>query len=131
MAIRARRYEDAKRQASTNLELAWWVFMRISGLLLVFLALGHLYIQNILVNAGEIDYDYVAKRLSQTTWKVYDWLLLALALLHGTNGMRYVIDDLVRNPAVRFWVKTVFYTVVAILFFLGSLVLFNHDFQIS
>lgn len=129
MAIRTRRYSEARAQAGNNLELAWWVFMRLSGLLLVFLLIGHFYLQNIVINVDKVDYGYVAKQLSQTTWKVYDWLLLSLALLHGTNGTRYVINDYIKNEVTRFWLKALLYAAIFILFLLGSLVLFNYNFQ--
>ncbi len=129
MAIRTRRYSEARVQAGNNLELAWWVFMRLSGLLLVFLLIGHFYLQNIVINVDKVDYGYVAKQLSQTTWKVYDWLLLSLALLHGTNGTRYVINDYIKNEVTRFWLKALLYAAIFILFLLGSLVLFNYNFQ--
>jgi len=80
MAIRARRYQDAKAQAGTNLELAWWVFMRLSGLVLVFLVLGHIYMNFVLIDVNTVNYDYVARRLSNTTWKIYDLVILGLAL---------------------------------------------------
>ncbi len=130
MAIRSKRLEEARLEAASNLELYWWVFMRISGVVLIFLLLGHMWMNAVMVSLNEIDYDYVAKRLSQTTWKVYDWLILALALLHGGNGLRYVLDDWIRNPGVRFWAKVVLYSLIGFLFFLGSLSLFNHDFGV-
>lgn len=131
MAIKSKRYQEARLRASTNLELYWWVFMRVSGVVLVFLLIGHMWMNAVLVDLNSIDYDYVAKRLSQTTWKVYDWLILALALLHGGNGLRYVLDDWVRDPMKRFWTKVVVYSLLAFLFFLGSLSLFNHDFGVN
>ena len=39
-----------------------WYFMRISGLVLVFLALGHLFITHILNNVENINYYFVASR---------------------------------------------------------------------
>lgn len=130
MAIRSRRFAEARLEASSNLELFWWVFMRISGVVLVFLLLGHMWMNAILTDLNTIDYDYVAKRLSQTTWKLYDWLILALGLLHGANGLRYVLDDWVRNRALRFWAKVVAYGLIGFLFAYGSLSLFNHDFGV-
>jgi succinate dehydrogenase / fumarate reductase membrane anchor subunit len=130
MAIKSRRFEEARLEASSNLELFWWVFMRVSGVVLVFLLLGHMWMNAILTDLNTIDYDYVAKRLSQTTWKLYDWLILALGLLHGANGLRYVLDDWVRDPAKRFWTKVVAYGLVGFLFVYGSLSLFNHDFGV-
>jgi succinate dehydrogenase hydrophobic anchor subunit len=78
MAIKSKRYQEARLEASTNLELYWWVFMRISGVVLVFLLIGHMWMNAILTDLNKINYDYVAQRLSQTTWKIYDWLILAL-----------------------------------------------------
>ena len=43
-------------------ELAAWFFMRISGLVLVFLALGHLFITHILNNVETVNYEFVAGR---------------------------------------------------------------------
>ena len=43
-------------------ELFMWYFMRISGLLLVFLAVGHLFIMHILNNVETINYAFVASR---------------------------------------------------------------------
>ena len=31
-------------------------------------------------------------------WRLFDWTLLALALFHGLNGLRWIIDDYVRSP---------------------------------
>ncbi|WP_457633733.1 succinate dehydrogenase, partial [Oceanithermus desulfurans] len=90
MAIKTRNFNEARQQASTNVELIWWVFMRVSGVLLVFLVLGHIYMNNIMISNTSIDYDYVASRFSQPLIKVYDLVMLALAMLHGTNGLRYV-----------------------------------------
>ena len=38
--IRARTFTDARQQSHSNAELNWWIFMRISGMILVFLILG-------------------------------------------------------------------------------------------
>lgn len=129
MAIRARRYADAKAQASTNTELLWWVFMRVSGVGMVFLVLGHILMNFVLIDVNTINYQYVASRLSNTTWKIYDWLILVLAMLHGMNGLRYVMDDWIRNPLRRFVTKAVVYTLAVLVTVVGSFSLFNHDFS--
>ncbi|AFZ68317.1 succinate dehydrogenase hydrophobic membrane anchor subunit [Deinococcus peraridilitoris] len=122
---RAKTFQDAKNQAHTNAELNWWIFMRVSGLILVFLVLGHIYMTFLQVSEADATFDAVVYKLSQPVWKLYDWLLLSLALLHGVNGARYSIEDYVRNRPNRFWVKTIFYTVVAIIFVIGSIGLFT------
>ncbi len=123
--IRARALGDAKSQAHTNAELNWWIFMRVSGVVLVFLVLGHIYMTFLQVSEADATFDAVVYKLSQPAWKLYDWSLLSLALLHGVNGARYSIEDYTRSRPNRFWIKTIFYTVVAAIFVLGSIGLFS------
>ena len=84
-------------------ERAWWYFMRISGLALVVLALGHMLIMHVLVAlAGqEVDFALVNSRWGTPFWRFYDGLLLVLAMLHGINGARTVISDLVERGGIR------------------------------
>lgn len=90
---------------------AWsWVFMRLSGLALVFLALAHFAITHILNDVAETGYSFVAGRWQRPFWQVFDWLLLVLALVHGANGVRGVIDDYVRRPRLRATVQRALYT---------------------
>lgn len=84
-------------------ERFWWYFMRISGLLLVFLALGHMFIMHVLVEltGQEINFAFVQSRWGTPFWRLYDLLLLVLALVHGVNGTRIVIGDYVTNRTAR------------------------------
>lgn len=118
--IKARTLTDARAQAHTNAELNWWIFMRISGLILVFLVLGHIYMTFIQVSEADATFIAVTNKLSNPAWKFYDWLILALALLHGANGARYSIEDYVRSRPDRAWIKGIFYTVIALLFAFGT-----------
>lgn len=128
MARAPRTFRDAKAAYQTNSELAWWVFMRISGFLLVFLTFGHLWANNLAFNAGEIDFDYVASRIAQPSVRVYDSFLLFFALLHGVNGLRYSIEDYVKLPARRLAWKLTLYTVAGIVFILGVMALWTFTF---
>jgi succinate dehydrogenase / fumarate reductase membrane anchor subunit len=47
-------------------------------------------------------------------------MLLSLALLHGLNGVRWSIDDYVRDRARRATVKAVVYLLSAVLFAYGT-----------
>ena len=84
---------------SGGIELAAWVFMRISGIALLGLALGHLFIMHVFNNVHTIDYDFVARRYLKLFWRGYDLTMLWLAMIHGLNGMRTLIDDYLRPPA--------------------------------
>jgi succinate dehydrogenase / fumarate reductase, membrane anchor subunit len=128
-AQRPRTFADARAMASSSSELAWWVFMRISGLLLVPLAFGHLWANNMAFNAGEIDFAYVAGRLAQPGVKIFDSFLLLFAMLHGVNGLRYSIEDYVKRPGRRFVWKMVLFTVAGIVFVLGVMTLWTFSFE--
>ncbi len=79
---------------------AWsWLFMRLSGLALLALALGHLIIMHLINNVDHIDYNFVAGRYNGWFWRIYDLLMLVLAMFHGLNGVRILIDDYVHPPA--------------------------------
>ena len=74
--------------------------MRVSGLVLVFLVLGHLLIMNILDGGVQrINFGFVAGRWSSPFWQVWDLLQLWLAMLHGANGLRTVINDYAAQDA--------------------------------
>ena len=122
--IRARTFTDARQQAHSNAELNWWIFMRLSGLILMFLVLGHVYMTFIQVSESDATFDAVVAKLGNPAWKFYDWLILFLALMHGTNGARYVIEDMVRSRPDRAWIKGALYTVVALLFAFGTIGMF-------
>lgn len=129
MASRPKTLQQARSTYSTNSELAWWVFMRISGLVLVFLVFGHVWFNNIQINVADVDYGYVAERLSKSWVRVYDTFLLGFAMLHGMNGLRYSIEDYVQQPGRRFWWKMALFTVAAVIFVLGAMTLWAYSFD--
>jgi succinate dehydrogenase / fumarate reductase, membrane anchor subunit len=128
-STRPRTYAEAREVSTTNFELAWWVFMRVSGLILVFLVFGHLWTNNIVVDPATIDYAYVANRLAQPGVRIYDTFLLFFAMLHGVNGLRYSIEDYTKRASRRFWFKVVLYTVSAVIFVFGTMTLWAFTYQ--
>lgn len=78
-----------------------WYFFRITGLGLIFLVIIHLIFMHITTDVGKTSYDFVASRYANPFWRVYDLLLLTLALLHGMNGMRVLVDDYVHSRGWR------------------------------
>lgn len=75
--------------------------MRASGVALVVLSLLHFAITHITNDVADTGYAFVAQRWDNPLWRAFDWLLLALALLHGLNGVRWIVDDYVRSPRAR------------------------------
>ena len=110
-------------------ERLWWYFMRISGLALVFLALGHMFIMHVLVElaGGEIDFAFVQSRWGTPFWRIYDFALLVLAFLHGANGARVVIADYVANRTARSLIIGILLAMSAIWLVLGMAVIVFFD----
>ncbi|QIA26191.1 succinate dehydrogenase hydrophobic membrane anchor subunit [Thermaerobacter sp. PB12/4term] len=121
-------YGEGSSRPASGFELWSWFFMRISGLLLIFLVLGHLYIMHILNSVEIIDYNFVARRWANIGWRTYDWVMLALALFHGANGIRVIIDDYAHRPGWRTFWMVLLYVVTFILLVLGTVVLVTFPF---
>jgi len=109
-------------------ELWSWLFMRISGILLLFLAVGHVLIMHVLEEGVErVDFDFVAARWANPLWRTWDWAMLSLALLHGLNGVRVIIQDYVRRPTWRLFWNSAFWVVGFALFLLGTIIVLTFD----
>src|SRR5918996_1313558 len=121
---RKHRPESFNAQTPSSTEVWWWFFMRVSGVVLVFLVLIHLFIMH-LMDAGveRVSFAFVAERWDNVGWKTFDWVMLVLAMLHGTNGLRIVIDDYVRSPGVRTAIKGSIYMLAAVLTVMGTAVI--------
>ncbi len=127
LSIPAPRTPQRNGQRS-NFELYSWLFMRISGVVLVFLVLGHLLIMNILDGGVQrINFAFVAGRWSSPFWQVWDLMMLWLAMMHGTNGMRVIINDYAERDQTRFWLKMLLYVAAVFTILLGTLVIFTFD----
>jgi succinate dehydrogenase / fumarate reductase, membrane anchor subunit len=77
--------------------------MRLSGLALVVLALGHMFIMHVLVmlTGAEVNFAFVQSRWGTPFWRIYDFALLVLAFVHGARGARTVIVDYVAHRTAR------------------------------
>ena len=111
-----------------GVELWAWLFMRLSGILLLFLAVGHVLIMHVLDTGVErVDFDFVVERWSSPFWRTWDWMLLSLAVLHGIVGMRTIILDYVKRPGARLAWNWAFIVVGFTLFVLGTVIVFTFD----
>src|SRR5215469_6480376 len=111
------------RPAGGGFETFSWYFFRISGIVLLFLVIGHLYIMHVATDVHCTTYEFIAARYSNPFWRLFDWLLLTLALTHGINGLRIVIDDYVRNAAARLWLLGTIGVILLTFFMLGTITL--------
>ncbi|AKL67528.1 succinate dehydrogenase hydrophobic membrane anchor subunit [Streptomyces goshikiensis] len=128
--IEAPRKRTGKTPRSTrgNFEMVAWLFMRLSGIVLVVLVIGHLLIQLVLDGGvSKIGFAFVAGRWASPFWQVWDLLMLWLAMLHGSNGLRTVINDYAERANTRLWLKGLLYTATVFTILLGTLVIFTFD----
>ena len=111
-----------------NFELNSWLFMRGSGLLLLVLVFGHLFV-NLMLGEGitQIDFAFVAGKWANPFWQVWDLAMLWLAMLHGCNGLRTIINDYSERLNTRFALKTLLYFGTLVVIVLGTLVIFTFD----
>ena len=117
-----------KVRPATGFELRAWYLMRISGLLLVFLAVGHLFIMHLVNNVEYINYKFVADRWAApkigALWRIWDFAMITLALGHGFNGLRQVLFEYITRPARRVMASTIIWTVTLTLIAVGSYAIF-------
>lgn len=115
-----------------NFELYSWLFMRLSGVVLLLLVLGHMLIMLFLDGGVErVNFAFVAGRWASPFWQFWDLIMLWLAGLHGGNGLRTVITDYARKDTTRFWLKMLLYASVVLIVVLGTFVIFTFDPNIS
>ena len=116
------------RATRSNFELYSWLFMRGSGVLLIALVFGHLFV-NLVTGEGikQVDFAFIAGKWSNPFWQTWDLLMLWLAELHGANGVRTIINDYAEKDRTRIVLKTLLATSVALVMFLGTLVIFTFD----
>jgi len=128
--IEAPRKRTKKTPKSTrgNFEMYGWLFMRLSGIVLVVLVLGHLLIQLVLDGGvSKVGFAFVAGRWASPFWQVWDLAMLWLAMLHGTNGVRTIINDYAEKDSTRLWLKIVLYAATTVIIVLGTLVIFTFN----
>jgi succinate dehydrogenase / fumarate reductase membrane anchor subunit len=100
-----------------------WYFFRSSGIALIFLAIIHLFLNHVTTDVSCTSYQLVQLRYANPFWRVYDWLLLTLGLLHGMNGLRVVVDDYVHSHGWRLSLQSLLGLVTLVFFFLGTITL--------
>jgi succinate dehydrogenase / fumarate reductase, membrane anchor subunit len=112
------------REPRGGLELWSWLFMRISGVVLLGLAVFHLFWMHVVIGVENIDFALVAERWQNPLWRLYDLLLLVFALTHGMNGLRMVIDDYVRSPGWLVLAKSAAFVIYSVFLIMGAYIIF-------
>ncbi len=116
------------RSSRGNFEMGAWLFMRLSGVILVVMIFVHLWTSLVAGDGiSQVDFGFVAGKWASPLWQIWDLVLLWLAMLHGTNGVRTIINDYAEKNSTRMWLKSVLYTATVVIIVLGTLVIFTFD----
>lgn len=120
--------EDAPKRVAikrpSQIDVWFWRFMRVSGLLILPLVFGHLAMMHVLqgvfdITASGVDivgtdavntngsalqfvgerWDYLVAGVA--VWRLYDGALLGLIVLHGFYGLALVVNDYVHDKVLR------------------------------
>ncbi|MGW6427376.1 succinate dehydrogenase hydrophobic membrane anchor subunit [Nocardia sp. NPDC055053] len=105
-----------------------WLFMRLSGVVLLVLILVHVYV-NLIAGEGvfKVDFAFVAGKYASPFWQLWDFAILWLAVLHGTNGVRVIIRDYASNGVVRFWLISLVVAFAIVMITAGTYTIFTFD----
>src|SRR5712692_10151533 len=105
-----------------------WVFMRVSGLALVFLALFHFFWMHFTIGVENMSFDTIVGRWTgphALLWRIYDMFLLAFAFTHGINGAREVVEDYVLGKLGRTVIVGILWTIWFVLITMGAWIIFT------
>lgn len=119
-----------KGRQGSLFELYTWFFMRVSGAIMMVTVVFHLMYMHFIIPGGvaNITYDVIVQRWTGAAgpfWRTFDLLLLLFAFTHGTNGIRYIVEDYIHNDGWRTLVKTLLYLVFLVLLVLGAYIIFS------
>ncbi|NOX60426.1 MAG: succinate dehydrogenase [Chloroflexi bacterium] len=109
-------------------EIYSWYFMRLSGAVLLLIAVAHLMLMHVVIRVENIDFGTVEARWLGPWgpfWRLYDLSLLVFALLHGFNGLRWVIDDYIQRPGWNIIIKGLALLLLIIVILMGAYAIFS------
>jgi len=96
-----------------------YVLLRVTGLMLSVLVLGHFAVTHFVTDVARNDSAFVARRFSSVLWIAWDATMLAAALAHGTAGVRVALADYATDSRRRRVLERVVVSVSVVLFVLG------------
>lgn len=117
-----------QRPVQGGFETFSWYFMRVSGALLLIIAVLHLMLMHVYIRVENIDFAVVAERWTGAWgpfWRIYDLALLVFALAHGFNGLRWVVDDYVHRPGWNAAIKAFVGILATLVILMGAYIIFS------
>jgi succinate dehydrogenase / fumarate reductase membrane anchor subunit len=113
----------SKPKPAGGVSLALWFYMRVSAIAMIGLVLGHLYIMHVINSTDTIDFAFVAARFRTPLWRIYDMLVLFLALSHGLVGLRGILADYIAPRGWRVAAETAMWVIGFVFLVMGAIIL--------
>jgi succinate dehydrogenase hydrophobic anchor subunit len=120
---RGQRYDVGPRAQGGRDRLLVYLTIRLTGLLLAVLVLGHFALTHVVTDVADADAGFIARRWSTALWIAWDWLMLAAALVHGAAGVWIAIEDYTPDRRRRRRRQAALTGTSAVLLALGTLTL--------
>jgi succinate dehydrogenase hydrophobic anchor subunit len=70
-----------------------WVMVRVTGLVLAVLVVGHFALTHIVTDVADTGADFVAHRLGSALFVAWDAVMLVFAVAHGAIGVGVIIVE--------------------------------------
>ncbi|MGW8318198.1 MAG: succinate dehydrogenase [Candidatus Promineifilaceae bacterium] len=111
----------------SNFERYAFLFMRLSAVALLILAVGHMVLQHLLRDVHNLTLQVVEDIWRSWGWRAYDLLLLFFAITHGFNGLRQVLEDYIHKPSTVRIVARVLLIVVIVTIIWSAVAIFSFN----
>ncbi len=121
---------SARGRPRGGFEIKMWLFMRISGIVIIFLALFHMFLMHFVINVETMSYQTIVERWTGwqgAFWRTYDLFLLVFAFTHGINGARNVLEDYFHSPGWRAFLIIGLWLFWFVLMVMGAFIIFTFN----
>jgi succinate dehydrogenase / fumarate reductase membrane anchor subunit len=119
------------RPHGSGFELGIWYLMRLTGLALFVLALGHFSITHFIFDpANQTSQWIVDERWGNVLWRTVDWLMLTMVVLHSFMGVRTVVQDYT-SGGTRTTLTMLLYLAGIALFLMGTMAVMTLPFPVK
>jgi len=126
-AVTSRRARSGPASVIPGADQVSWYFLRVSGVLLIVFALGHILFTHYLHVPSDTTFNFVAGRWANPLWRTFDWILLLLALWHGLIGLRISVTDFIRSEGWQVVGQSVVWVLGLLWTALGTITIFTFD----
>jgi succinate dehydrogenase hydrophobic anchor subunit len=121
--VREARPGAVRRRSATRSRAAAYLLVRVTGVMLAVLVLGHFLITHILTDVSDTGSAFIDRRWGSALWLAWDWTMLGAALAHGGAGVWVLIDDFTAHARRRRIRRQALVAVCTVLWVIGSILI--------